>query len=146
MWAKLSISDLILNKPDKLTDEEFAIIKGHCEAGEQIINKIIERVNDDVFLTYAKRFAAYHHEKWDGTGYPYKLSGEDIPLEGRIMAVADVYDALVTERPYKKAFDHEKAVKIIEEGSSTHFDPRIVNAFMNISDDFLIASTLNDEG
>jgi putative two-component system response regulator len=85
-------------------------------------------------------FAGYHHEKWNGTGYPRGLSGEDIPLEGRIMAIADVYDALVSERPYKKAFTHEKAVEIILSDSGTHFDPELTRAFRKIADDFWIQS------
>jgi putative two-component system response regulator len=88
-------------------------------------------------------FAGYHHEKWNGTGYPRGLSGEDIPLEGRIMAIADVYDALVSERPYKKALPHEKAVEIMLEGSGTHFDPELILAFSNIADDFWIQSMVD---
>ena len=136
--GKISISDLVLNKPDKLTDEEFAIIKGHCAEGRRIIDMIMNKTEDDGFLFHARRFAYYHHEKWNGTGYPDKLSGLDIPLEGRIMAIADVYDALVSARPYKKAFTHEEAVEIIKKDSGTHFDPSIVEAFLNIADDFWV--------
>jgi putative two-component system response regulator len=99
---------------------------------------IMSKTEDDGFLFHAKRFAHSHHEKWDGTGYPQKLSGENIPLEGRIMAVADVYDALVSERPYKKAFSHEEAVAIIKKDSGTHFDPKIVEAFLNVAEDFWV--------
>jgi len=129
--GKINISDLILNKEGKLTDEEFTLIKQHCTNGESIIDKIISKTKDDGFLLYAKLFAGSHHEKWDGSGYPRNLKGDDIPLEGRIMAVADVYDALVSERPYKKAFTHEQAVEIISGSSGTHFDPKIVEAFLN---------------
>jgi putative two-component system response regulator len=87
-------------------------------------------------LLHAKRFAGYHHEKWNGSGYPGGLAGEEIPLEGRIMAVVDVYDALVSERPYKKAFTHEDAVEIIRKDSGTHFDPKIVEAFLYVAKDF----------
>jgi putative two-component system response regulator len=138
--GKITISDLILNKPGKLTDEEFAEIKIHAAEGERIIDEIIGKTADDGFLNHAKMFAGYHHEKWNGTGYPRGLSGEDIPLEGRIMAIADVYDALVSERPYKKAFTHEQAVEIMLEGSGTHFDPELIKAFKNIADDFWIES------
>ena len=138
--GKISISDLILNKPGKLTNEEFELIKNHCTEGERIIDRIINRTNDDGFLLHAKNFAGYHHEKWDGTGYSRKLTGEEIPLEGRIMAIVDVYDALVCERPYKKAFPHEEAVNIIIKDRGTHFDPKIVDSFLNISDEFLSAS------
>lgn len=138
--GKINISDLILNKPDKLTAEEFDIIKTHCAEGESIIDRILSETQDDGFLYHAKRFAASHHEKWAGTGYPRGLSGEDIPLEGRIMAIADVYDALVSERPYKKPFSHEEAVEIIKKDSGTHFDPKIVEAFLNVAEDFWVES------
>ena len=136
--GKISVSDVILNKPAKLTDEEFEIIKKHCAEGKRIIDIIINKTQDDGFLFHARQFAYTHHEKWDGTGYPEKLSGANIPLEGRIMAVADVYDALVSERPYKKAFTHEEAVEIIKKDSGSHFDPKIVEAFMNIAEDFWV--------
>ncbi|MCL1831703.1 MAG: response regulator [Oscillospiraceae bacterium] len=134
--GKIAISDAILNKPGKLTNEEFEHIKSHSTEGEVIIDKIISDVEDDVFLCYAKRFAAYHHEKWDGTGYPYGLKEYAIPLEGRIMAIADVYDALVSVRPYKKPFTHEQAFNIITEGSGTHFDPNLVAVFKAVADEF----------
>lgn len=130
--GKITISDTILNKPGKLTDEEFTIIKTHAEEGTRIIDKMMALTNDDGFLTYAKLFAGYHHERWDGSGYPYALKGAQIPLEGRILAVADVYDALVSARSYKKPFTHEEAVLIIKKDSGTHFDPLIVEAFLNI--------------
>ncbi|MCL2096843.1 MAG: response regulator [Oscillospiraceae bacterium] len=134
--GKIKISDAILNKRGKLTAEEFESIKSHCQMGERVISRIIERTNNDVFLRHAKRFAGYHHEKWDGTGYPRGLRGEEIPLEGRIMAIADVYDALVSERPYKEPFSHEKAVEIIYGESGRHFDPKLTEAFLNIADEF----------
>lgn len=140
--GKIKVSDLILNKPGKLTDAEFDMIKSHCAEGERIIDRIIGKTKDDGFLLHAKKFAGYHHEKWDGTGYPRKLKGDDIPLEGRLMAIADVYDALVSERPYKKAFTHEEAVEIIKNDSGTHFDPKIADAFLNIADDFLAESMI----
>ena len=132
--GKIAIPDSILNKPDKLTDEEFTIMKTHSLEGERIINNAIMRTGDAQFLQYAKIIAAYHHERWDGRGYPYALEGEKIPLQGRIMAVIDVYDALVSERPYKKAFTHEKAVEIIMEESGTHFDPRISEVFNSVNE------------
>ena len=138
--GKISISDLILNKPGKLTDEEFDIIKTHCAEGEGIIDRIISQTEEDAFLLHAKRFAVNHHEKWNGTGYPRKLKGEEIPLEGRLMAVADVYDALVSERPYKKPFTHEQAVEIIKKDSGAHFDPKIVEVFLKVADDFWVES------
>jgi len=127
--GKIAISDTILNKPGKLTDEEYAIMKTHTIAGETAIDQIASRTDDVGFLRNAKLFAGCHHERWDGKGYPRGLSGTDISLQGRTMAIADVYDALVSERPYKKPFSHEDAVKIIMEGSGSQFDPSIVNIF-----------------
>jgi putative two-component system response regulator len=139
--GKIRISDLILNKPDKLTNEEIDIIKTHCTEGEDIIERIIGKTKDDGFLMHAKKFAASHHEKWNGSGYPRGLKMEEIPLEGRIMAVADVYDALVCKRPYKEPFEHERAVEIIKNDSGTHFDPKIVEAFLNVSGIFGMESS-----
>jgi putative two-component system response regulator len=146
--GKIIISDIILNKPAKLTNEEFIVIKLHCAEGERIIDEIIGKADEkDSFLLHAKRFAGSHHEKWNGTGYPQGLKGEEIPLEGRIMAIADVYDALVSERPYKRPFSHEEAVEIIKKDSGTHFDPKVVEAFLAVADDFEIeAMLLNNEG
>ena len=138
--GKITISDLILNKPGELTAEEFAIIKTHAIEGEKIIDKIIKQTEEDVFLSHAKLFAGYHHERWDGLGYPHGLKGEDIPLQGRIMAVADVYDALTSERPYKKAFTHEDSAKIIIENAGKQFDPKIVEVFYGIMDEFKAVS------
>ena len=134
--GKINVSDLILNKPGKLTDEEFAIIKAHCTDGERIIDGIISKSEEDKFLFHAKIFAGYHHEKWNGTGYPYGLSGEEIPLEGRIMAIADVYDALVCERPYKKPFTHEEAVDIIRGSAGAHFEPALAGLFIDGANEF----------
>ncbi|MCL2003603.1 MAG: response regulator [Oscillospiraceae bacterium] len=138
--GKIAISDLILNKPGKLTDEEFEIIKTHAAEGVRIIDSIIDEAGDELFLRYARLFAGYHHERWDGKGYPYGLKGEEIPLHGRIMAVADVYDALVSDRPYKRAFTHEEAEKIILESKGTQFDPQIADVFSRVSRQFEEAS------
>ncbi|MDR2183084.1 MAG: response regulator [Clostridiales bacterium] len=134
--GKISISDSILFKPGKLTTEEFEEIKKHTTFGGKIISRIIEKTPDSDFLQYAKIFAETHHEKWDGSGYPYGLKGEEIPLFGRLMAIADVYDALVTDRPYKAAFPHSKAVQIILEGRGQHFDPILVDLFMKVHQQF----------
>ena len=104
-----------------------------------MIEQMIERTGDGGFLQDAELFAAYHHEKWNGSGYPYGLKEINIPLHGRIMAVIDVYDALVSDRPYKKAFSHEKAVSIIMEDSGSHFDPLIADEFKKVSDEILAA-------
>ncbi len=135
--GKISISDVVLNKPGKLTDEEFALMKKHSSVGAEIIERVIATLPDSGDLGYlheAKNLALYHHEKWDGTGYPYGIKGEEIPLSARIMAVADVFDALVSKRSYKEAYDLQKAFKIIEESSGSHFDPLIVKAFLNVKE------------
>jgi len=134
--GKITISDLILNKPGKLNPEEFEIMKTHAIEGERIIDKIIEQTGEDTFLRHAKLFAGYHHERWDGAGYPHGLKAEDIPLQGRIMAVADVYDALTSERPYKKAFSHERSTEIIMENAGKQFDPKLAEIFFEVKDKF----------
>jgi len=134
--GKIAISDLILNKPGKLTPEEFEIMKTHVAVGVDAIEKIMHHADEHAFLRHALLIAGTHHEKWDGTGYPMGLKGRNIPLEGRLMAIVDVYDALISDRPYKKAFTHEEARKIIEEGAGTHFDPVLVAVFRNIADEF----------
>jgi putative two-component system response regulator len=136
--GKISIADNILNKPGSLTPEEFEEIKKHTTMGVRIIEKIETNISESEFLKYAKIFAGTHQEKWDGTGYPMGLSGEEIPLQGRLMAIADVYDALVSDRPYKKAFSHEEAVKIILAGKGTHFDPVLTDVFEQVADQFAI--------
>jgi putative two-component system response regulator len=134
--GKVTTSDVILNKPGKLTKEEFEIIKVHSTSGEQIIDKIINSTGVEDFLLSAKLFAGYHHERWDGTGYPHSLRETEIPLQGRIMAIADVYDALVSKRPYKDELTDEEAVHIIMEQSGKHFDPKIVEVFLEVKDLF----------
>ena len=138
--GKIAITDLILNKPAKLTDEEFNIMKSHVAVGVDAIQKIMSNADEHEFLRHALLITGTHHEKWDGSGYPHNLKGHNIPLEGRIMAVADVYDALISERPYKKAFSHEEAKKIIMEGAGTHFDPQIVRVFIMVESEFKKAS------
>ena len=136
--GKIAISDLILNKPGKLTDEEFEIMKTHTTEGWKILQKIVENTGDTMEAEYLKEaveMAHYHHEKWDGSGYPTKIKGDEIPLSARIMAVADVFDALVAERVYKKPFTFEKAMAIITEGAGKHFDPKVVEAFSHIAED-----------
>ena len=134
--GKIAISDTILNKPGKLDEKEFEIMKTHTLEGEKFIDQIISRTETVEFLTSAKLFAGYHHERWDGTGYPYHLFQSDIPLLGRIMAIADVYDALISTRPYKKPFTHEQACEIIMESSGTQFDPKIADIFYEVKDQF----------
>jgi len=132
--GKISITDIIVNKPGKLTDEEYEIMKSHSMEGERIIDEIILRTGEGEFLSNAKLFAGTHHERWDGKGYPRGLKGFDIPLQGRIMAIIDVYDALISDRPYKKAFTNEEAVEIIMQNSGSHFDPVIADVFFEVRD------------
>ncbi|MDR2861877.1 MAG: response regulator [Syntrophobacterales bacterium] len=134
--GKIGISDAILNKPGKLTPEEFEIMKNHVKIGVDAINHMEKMTDDHSFFQYARAFAGTHHEKWDGNGYPNGLRGMDIPLEGRIMAIVDVYDALVSSRPYKKSFPTQEAAAIIREGKGTHFDPCLVEIFQSVSDQF----------
>ena len=131
--GKIAIKDSVLLKPGNLTDEEYEEIKAHAVFGEKVILKLKGKTSDSDFVEYARIFAIAHHERWDGAGYPKGLKGEDIPLLGRMMAIADVYDALVTDRPYKKSFPHEKAVQIIKEGTGSHFDPLLGDLFNKIN-------------
>lgn len=143
--GKIKVPDAILNKPGKLTDEEFAIMKSHAAEGRDILTKAIETVPYSDYLNEARNLAGCHHEKWNGTGYPDGLSGEEIPLSARIMAVADVFDALVSNRSYKKGFPFEKAIAIIREGIGTHFDPKVAEAFLKAEDEVRRVAETFDE-
>ncbi|MBF0103395.1 MAG: two-component system response regulator [Desulfobacterales bacterium] len=135
--GKVGIPDRILLKPGKLTFEEFEVMKTHTTIGRNSILAAEQLLDTQTsFLKYAHEIAYTHHEKWDGTGYPEGLSGDAIPVSGRLMALVDVYDALISKRVYKPAFPHEKAVTIIKEGSGNHFDPEVVNAFLEINYSF----------
>ncbi len=127
--GKIRISDVLLNKPGKLTSEEFEVMKTHTTAGKDILSRISSDGNT-TYLGIAAELAAYHHERWDGQGYPERLSGTDIPLSARIMAVADVFDALTSKRSYKEAMDAQEALCVIASESGTHFDPAVVEAFL----------------
>ena len=129
--GKINIPDEVLNKPGKLTDKEFEIMKTHTTAGKRIIENAISTVKGDNYLKEARNMAAYHHERWDGKGYPEGIHGEVIPLSARIMAVADVFDALTSPRIYKPAFPLDKALNILEEGKGTQFDPKCVEVFFD---------------
>lgn len=137
--GKVGIADSILLKPGKLTDEEFDEMKNHTNYGRDAIVKseaALGGKDTTSFLRLAREIAYTHHEKWNGRGYPEGLSGEDIPLSGRLMAIADVYDALISKRVYKAAFTHEKAVLIITEERGEHFDPELVDSFLEIQERF----------
>ncbi len=129
--GKIAIMDQVLKKNDKLTEEEFDAIKTHPKVGSQIIEEILRGMESEEYIKIAKEVALYHHEKWNGTGYPVGLRGSKIPLCARIMAVADVYDALRSKRTYKESFSKEKSRQIIEEGAGIHFDPVIVQVFLD---------------
>lgn len=128
--GKIKISDLVLNKPGRLTEEEFAQMKLHTVYGARMIRDTIRRDMDESFYEMAYHIALSHHERYDGKGYPQGLRGEEIPLEARIMALVDVYDALVSERVYKPAMPREKALAIIREGRGTQFDPNLTDIFL----------------
>jgi len=127
--GKIAVDDDILKKPGKFTDSEFEQMKEHAAKGADLLMTIIENVEDAYFIQIAENMAHYHHERWNGTGYPENLTGQNIPLEARIMALADVYDALVSERCYKPKMSFEQAANIIREGMGTHFDPALAEVF-----------------
>ena len=133
--GKIHIPDAVLNKPGKLTEEEFEVMKTHTTAGEELLIHAKEELGESGYLNTAVEMAAYHHEWWNGKGYPYGISGEEIPLCARIMAVADVFDALTSKRCYKSAMPLQKAYAIIREESGTHFDPAVVGAFFAAAGD-----------
>lgn len=134
--GKIGIPDQILLKPGRLTDAEFEIMKRHTIVGAETLDAAINEFPEAEFLEMARDIALCHHERWDGTGYPNKLAGDEIPLAARIMAVADVYDALRSERVYKPAVPHERTCEIITEGISTHFDPKLIPVFLEVAPDF----------
>jgi len=144
--GKVGIPDRILLKPGKLTPEEFEIMKTHTTLGRDAILHAEVRLNSpNTFLRFARDIAYAHQEKWDGSGYPLGLRGDEIPVSARLMAVADVYDALISRRVYKPPFPHEQAVQIISEGRGRHFDPDMVDAFLQVAEDFRsIAATFAD--
>lgn len=134
--GKVAIPDKILLKPARLTPEEFEIMKTHAALGAETLRTVYLQYPKNAFLSIGILLTLSHHEKWDGSGYPDGLAGEDIPLSARIMAVGDVYDALRSKRPYKEPFSHEKSCSIIMEGTGKHFDPTIIAAFSAIEADF----------
>ncbi|MDR3270235.1 MAG: response regulator [Peptococcaceae bacterium] len=142
--GKVAIPDSILLKPGRLTQEEFEVIKTHTVIGSHIIDGIFSNLaNDDLYLRHCREICRSHHEYWNGNGYPDGLTGEEIPLSARILSVLDVYDALVSERCYKVAVPHDKAVEIIKEGAGTQFDPHIIKTFLQIQDRFNLVEQAN---
>lgn len=147
--GKVAIRDSILLKKGRLTAEEFAEMKKHTLYGEEVIDKLSTMAGEPMaFLECARDMVGSHHEKYDGSGYPRGLAGDDIPLAGRIMAVADVYDALRTRRSYKRAFSHEETMRImeIEDGRCRHFDPDVYDAFLDVEQEFVRIAEENDKG
>jgi len=134
--GKIAICDTILNKPGKLTDEEQEIMRTHTSKGAEVIEKIENSTDFAGFFECAKLFAKTHHEKWNGSGYPEGLAWLNIPIQGRIMAIADVYDALISTRPYKPSFTPDESAQILIAGAGTHFDPALIEAFIKIKRDF----------
>ncbi len=149
--GKVGISDSILKKPSALSSEEYNTMKAHARIGGEAFNNMLENITKAQpelffegheadresslgFIYAARDMALYHHEKWDGSGYPTGLSGEDIPLSARMLAIVDVYDALTAKRPYKETFSHEKSMNIIKEGRGIFFDPQLTDVFVDISD------------
>ncbi|WP_143698115.1 HD domain-containing phosphohydrolase [Vibrio sp. qd031] len=135
--GKVGVPDSVLLKPGKLTADEFETMKLHPVIGAKALSIAESQMGSSSFLHVAKEISLTHHEKWDGSGYPYGLTGEEIPLSGRLMALADVYDALISKRVYKPAFSHQKALAIIVEGRGTHFDPDVVDSFLKIGAEFV---------
>jgi HD-GYP domain-containing protein (c-di-GMP phosphodiesterase class II) len=128
--GKIAVDDRILRKPGSFTDEEYEIMKSHSAEGARIVGEVLAEVQDEQFKQIAINVAHYHHEKWDGSGYPEGKKGNEIPVEARIMAFADVFDTLVSKRYYKEAYSYEKAFSIIEESLGTHFDPELGKVFL----------------
>ena len=146
--GKIKVEDAILNKPGRLTDDEFAVMRTHAANGGDILAHAVQIITeaDSGYLREARNLAECHHEKWDGSGYPKGLKGEEIPLSARVMAVADVFDALVSDRSYKKGYSIEKSLDIIREGIGTHFDPKVAQAFLDAEDEVRRVAALQSEG
>jgi putative two-component system response regulator len=145
--GKIAIPDHILLKPGKLSDEEFIVMKTHAQRGDDMLARAGTLMGEEgAYFEMARQIARFHHEKWDGSGYPDRLAGVAIPLPARLMAVADVYDALIARRPYKEPMTHAQAAGILEKGSGQHFDPDVIAAFQGIQDRFrVIAANWNDQ-
>ena len=135
--GKIVVSDTILRKPARLDKDEYDEMKKHAKAGGDIVKDVLSGISDEDYINFAIDIALYHHEWWDGTGYPHGLKGEEIPLPARIMAISDVYDALVSKRIYKEPIPHEEACLLIESESGTHFDPKLIEVFIKYKSEFV---------
>lgn len=143
--GKMAVPGYILRKPGKLTAVEFDVVRTHPLYGAMFLDRFMRAEGSAPFLAVARDIALYHHEKWDGTGYPFGYRGKKIPLSARIVAIADVYDALVSTRPYRSAVSHEEAIGIIKRDSGKHFDPYLVGLFLTYADAVRIISQSTDE-
>jgi len=139
--GEISVPDSIFNKIESLTDDEYSDMKDHTNFGIQVVQMIKDSVSSESMLHHAEMLTGNHHEKWDGTGYPLGLKGKGIPVEGRLMAIVDVYDALTSDRPHRKKKTHKEAVELIKNGSSTQFDPELVELFLDCDKDFTAVSS-----
>ena len=139
--GKIVVSDQILKQPRKLTPEEYEEMKKHAKEGGKVVKKILKGIATEEYLDFASDIATFHHERWDGSGYPYGLKGNEIPLSARIMAIADVFDALISKRCYKEAIPMEEAFAIIESESGTHFDPNLVDVFLANKDKIIAVNS-----
>lgn len=135
--GKIAVSDVVLKKPGKLTSEEYEEIKKHAIFGGTVVRQILSDITDEEYLSFASDIATYHHERWDGSGYPFGLKGENIPLCARMMSVADSFDALVSKRCYKDPMPVEEALKLMKEESGTHFDPKLIDVFLKHKDTYI---------
>ena len=144
--GKVGIPDHILMKPGKLDSEEWEVMKLHPQIGADTLRAVLKQFPNNPILQTGVEIAESHHERWDGTGYPHQLKGEDIPIAARILALADVYDALTSQRCYKEAFEHERCRQLIIEGKGSHFDPLIVEAYLEVEQEFIrIRAEYQDE-
>ncbi|MBQ9543671.1 MAG: HD domain-containing protein [Clostridia bacterium] len=134
--GKVVVSDLILKKPGRLTPEEFEQMKKHAAVGGDVVREVLDEITDEEYVSFAADIATYHHERWDGTGYPKRLKQEEIPLSARIMAIADVFDALISRRCYKEPMPFEEAFNVIKDEAGSHFDPNLVRVFLKYRGDF----------
>lgn len=134
--GKIGIADKTLLKDSRLTEQEREYMKQHTILGGEVLDKVLKEIGEESFLTHSRDLAYYHHEKWNGTGYPFGISGTDIPLSARILSIADVYDALTSKRSYKEPFSHEKSVEIVVQDSGVAFDPEIIEVFQEIEGEF----------
>ena len=134
--GKILVPDDVLKKPGRLTPEEFELMKMHASLGGKVVSEVLDGITDEDYLAFASDIATGHHEKWNGSGYPFGLKGEEIPLPARIMAIADVFDALTSERCYKQPMPFDDAVEIIRQGAGTHFDPQLVEVFLKYMEEF----------